>query len=327
MPVDTTLAERLLSEMKATDGTISGGEVSRTLGVTRAALWKQVQALRRLGYEIESTPRVGYRLVSAPDVPYPWELRDGLRSKRFGQQAYHCDALGSTQDEARRLAGEGAPEGTVVVAETLDAARGRMGRAYVTPPGGLWFSLLLRPRRSPEQVIALSLLVAVGVHQGIEGVTGLRSTVRWPNDLLLDGRKIVGILIEMDSEQDVLRHAIVGIGINVNVRMRDFPKDVQPIATSLREALGRDVPRVALLQRTLERMEALYDTYLERGPRSVLDAWRALPTILGQRVAVEELRERWEGTATDLDDEGALLVRRDDGAVQRVLAGDVRIVT
>jgi BirA family biotin operon repressor/biotin-[acetyl-CoA-carboxylase] ligase len=327
MPVDIPLAERLLSEMKATDGPVSGGEVSRDSGVTRAALWKQVQALRRLGYEIEATPRVGYRLVSAPDVPYPWELRDGLGTKRFGQQAYHFDSIGSTQDEARRLADEGAPEGTLVVAETLDAARGRMGRGYVTPPGGLWFSLLLRPRRSPEEVIALSLLVAVGVHQGIEEATGLRPTVRWPNDLLLDGRKLVGILIEMDSEQDVLRHAIVGVGINVNVRMRDFPPDVRPIATSLREVLGRDVPRVALLQRILEHMEALYDTYLEHGPRPVLDAWRALPTILGQRVAVEELRERWEGVASDLDDEGALLVRRDDGAVQRVLAGDVRIIT
>jgi BirA family biotin operon repressor/biotin-[acetyl-CoA-carboxylase] ligase len=301
--------------------------VSRALGVTRAALWKQVQALRRLGYEIEATPRVGYRLVRAPDVPYPWELRGGLSTKRFGQQAHHFDTLESTQDEARRLADKGAPEGTLVVAETQGAARGRLGRAYASPMGGLWFSLLLRPHRSPEAVIALSLLVAVGVHLGIEEVTGLRPTVRWPNDLLLDGRKLVGILIEMDSEQDVLRHAIVGVGINVNVRMRDFPADVRPIATSLREALGRDVPRVALLQRILEHVEVLYDAYLERGPSPILDAWRALPTILGQRVAVEELRERWEGTALDLDGEGALLVRRDNGAVQRVLAGDVRIIT
>jgi BirA family biotin operon repressor/biotin-[acetyl-CoA-carboxylase] ligase len=176
-------------------------------------------------------------------------------------------------------------------------------------------------------VIALSLLSAVGVHLGIEEVTGLRPTVRWPNDLLIDGRKIVGILIDMDSEQDVLRHAVAGIGINVNVRTRDFPKDVRPIATSLREELGRAVPRVALLQRILEHIEVLYDAYLERGPSPILDAWRALPTILGQRVSVEELRERWEGTAIDLDDEGALLVRRDGGTVQRVLAGDVRIVT
>jgi BirA family biotin operon repressor/biotin-[acetyl-CoA-carboxylase] ligase len=327
MPVDTPLAERLLRELKGTEGTVSGGEVARALGVTRAALWKQVQSLRRMGYEIEATPRVGYRLVRAPDVPYPWELRDGLQTKRLGQQAYHFATIGSTQDEARRLAEEGAPEGTLVVAETLGAARGRMGRAYATPPGGLWFSLLLRPRRSPEAVIALSLLSAVGVHLGIEELTGLRPTVRWPNDLLIDGRKIVGILIDMDSEQDVLRHAIAGIGINVNVRPRDFPKEVRPIATSLREALGRDVPRVALLQRILEHMEVLYDTYLERGPAPILDAWRALPTILGQRVSVEELRECWEGTAVDLDDEGALLVRRNDGPVQRVLAGDVRIVT
>jgi BirA family biotin operon repressor/biotin-[acetyl-CoA-carboxylase] ligase len=327
MQVDTSLAEQLLAELKRVPGTVSGGEVSRALGVTRAALWKQVQRLRRLGYEIEATPRVGYRLVRSPDVPYSWELRDGLGTERFGRTAYYVDAVGSTQDEVRRLADEGAPEGTLVVAERLGAARGRLGRSYVTPPGGLWFSLLLRPHRSPEAVIALSLLAAVGVHQGIEDATGLRPMVRWPNDLLADGRKLVGILIEMDSEQDVLRHAIAGIGINVNVRQRDFPKDLRPIATSLREVLGQEVPRVALLQRILERMEALYDTYLERGPRPVLDAWRALPTLLGQRVTVEELRERWEGVAVELDNEGALLVRQDGGAVRRVLAGDVRIVT
>jgi BirA family biotin operon repressor/biotin-[acetyl-CoA-carboxylase] ligase len=327
MPVDIPIAERLLKEMRATDGPVSGGQLARELGVTRAAIWKHVHALRGLGYEIEARPRVGYRLMSAPDVPNPWELRDGLQSQRFGQQALHLATTVSTQDDVRRLAGEGAPEGTVVVAETLEAARGRMGRAFATPPGGLWFSLLLKPRRPPDAVIALSLLAAVAVHRGIEDVTGLRPAVRWPNDLLLAGRKIVGILIEMDSEQDVIRDVIVGIGINVNVRPRDFPRDVRPIATSLREVLGRDVPRVALLQRVLEHLETLYDTYLERGAGPVLDAWRALPTVLGERVTVEELRESWQGTAVDLDSEGALLVRRDGGDVQRVLAGDVRIVT
>ncbi len=325
--VDVTLTERLVRELKAAAGPASGGDISRALGVSRTAVWKQVRSLRRLGYQIDATPRVGYRLIRTPDVPYPWELGEGLRTKRFGRRAHHFDMVGSTQDELRRLAEDDAPEGTVVVAEEMRSAKARMGRSYVTPRGGLWFSLLLRPARSPEAVIALSLLAAVAVHRGIAEVTGLRPTVRWPNDLLLDGRKLVGILVEMDSEQDLLRYAVVGVGVNVNVSERDFPAELRPIATSLREALGRDVPRVALLQRILERMEALYDTYLEGGAGPILDAWRALPTVLGQRVSVEELRGRWEGVAVDLDREGALLVRRDDGAVQRVLAGDVRIVT
>ncbi|HSC25716.1 MAG TPA: biotin--[acetyl-CoA-carboxylase] ligase, partial [Vicinamibacterales bacterium] len=237
--VDVTLTERLVRELKAASGPASGGDIARALGVSRTAVWKQVRSLRRLGYEIEATPRVGYRLAGVPDVPYPWELRDGLETKRFGRSAYHFDTVGSTQHEVRRLADADAPEGTVVVAEEQRAPKARMGRSYVTPRGGLWFSLLFRPARSPEAVIALSLLAAVAVHQGIEEVTGLRPTVRWPNDLLHDGRKLVGILVEMDSEQDLLRYAVVGVGVNVNVSERDFPEELRPIATSLREALGR----------------------------------------------------------------------------------------
>jgi BirA family biotin operon repressor/biotin-[acetyl-CoA-carboxylase] ligase len=323
--VDKAPIEPLLRELKAAEGPLSGARMGRVLGVSRTALWKQVQQLRRLGYRIDAAPRVGYRLAGVPDRPYPWEVRDGLRTRRLGQRVHHFAVTGSTQDEARRLAEEGAPEGTLVVAEEQRSPRGRLGRSYFTPPGGLWFSLLLRPRRSPEQVTSLSLLAAVGLHQAIEAVTDLRPSVRWPNDLLIEGRKLVGILVELASEQDVLRYVILGIGVNVNLTNDDFPPDLQPIATSLRQVLGREVARVPLLQRILERTEALYDRYLESGPRPILDAWRALPTVLGQRVTVEELRERWEGTAVDLDDAGALLVRRDDGALQRVLAGDVRI--
>src|SRR3972149_2549182 len=230
--VDEIAGESLLSALKTARGTVSGASVGRAEGVSRTALWKRVQTLRRLGYQIEAAAGGGYRLGGA----------------------------------ARR------------------AYRG-----------------------------------------GMQAATALRVTVRWPNDLLIDGRKVVGIGIELASEQDVLHYVVLGIGINVNLTQEDFPPDLQPIATSLRQVLGREGPRPPLLQRVLERIEALYDHYLEEGPHAVLDAWRALPTILGQRIAVEELRERWEGTAVDLDDQGALLVRADDGALHRVLAGAARV--
>ena len=321
------LVERLLRELRAAaPGPLSGAQVARTLGVSRAAVWKRVEALRRLAYGIEATPSVGYRLVDVPDRLYPWEVREGLRSRRFGQRLRHFAVTGSTQDEARRLAEAGEPEGTLVVAEEQRAPRGRLGRSYFTPQGGLWFSLLLRPRRPPEEMILLSLLTAVGVHQAIEEVTGLRPTVRWPNDLLIDGRKTVGILVELAGDQDLLRYAVVGVGVNVNLAEADFPPELRPIATSLRQALGKEVSRVPLLQRILERLETLYHRYLSAGPRPILEAWRALPTLLGRRIVVEELGETWEGTAVDLDDHGALLVRTDQGALRRLLAADVRIV-
>ncbi len=334
--VDRPTISSLVHELKAAQGPVSGAGIARAAGISRTALWKHVETLRRLGYEIEASTGVGYRLVRAPDKPYPWEVREGLRTQRLGHLVHYYDVTDSTQDDARRLAEAGAPEGTLVIAEEQRSPRGRLGRAYFTPPGGLWFSLILRPRRSPDEVIHLSLLAGVGVHQAIESETGIRPWVRWPNDLLVDERKLVGIGVELASEQDVLHHVVVGIGINVNLSQSDFPPDLRPIAVSLRELLGRDVPRVPLLQRALERIEALYDRYLAVGPAPVLEAWRALPSVLGQRVTVEEVRPirpgletggRWEGTAIDLDDDGALLVRTDDGKLKPVVAGDVRIAT
>lgn len=325
--IDSSAAESLLSELKAASGILSGGKVARAAGISRAALWKRMETLRRFGYRIEAAPGAGYRLVGVPDRLYPWEVRDGLGTKRLGQRVHYFDITNSTQDEARHLAEDGAPEGTLVLAEEQRTPRGRLGRSYFSPRGGLWFSLLLRPHRSLDAVTSLSLLAAVGLHQGIEDVTGLRPTVRWPNDLLIEGRKVAGILVELASEQDVLRYVIVGIGLNVNLEKKDFPPELRTIAVSLKETLTTEVARVPLLQRILERTESLYDRFLKAGPGPILDAWRALPTILGQRVVVQELRERWAGIATDLDDSGALLVRTDGGALRRVLAGDVRIRT
>ena len=168
-------------------------------------------------------------------------------------------------------------------------------------------------------------MAAVGIHRAVEAVTGLRAVVKWPNDLLLDGRKAAGILVELMSEQDVLHYAVIGVGINVNLRMDDFPAELRATATSLREVVGQEVSRLSLLQRTLEHMERLYYSYLDQGSGQVLTAWRSLPSILGQRVEVEEMRQTWEGVAVDLDDDGALLVRADDGGIRTLLAGDVRL--
>jgi BirA family biotin operon repressor/biotin-[acetyl-CoA-carboxylase] ligase len=318
--------DTLLEHLRTTES-VSGEALSHSLGLSRAGLWKRIESLRALGYEIEGAAGEGYRLLASPDVPYPWELRAGLATERLGLSVRHYDMCESTQDELRIAADAGAPDGTLYVAEELGAARGRMGRSFYTPRGGLWFSFLLRPERPPNVLALISLACAVALHQAIDDVTGLRPLVRWPNDLLIDGKKVAGILVEMASEQDVVRYVIPGIGVNVNLRASDFPSELRPIATSLREELGRDVPRVALLQRFLERMESLYDEYLEDGPAPVLDAWRALPTILGKRIVVEERTHAWDGTAEDIDADGALLVRNGGSDLKRVLAGDVRIIT
>ena len=316
----------LVALRRSSPRALSGVEISERFGVSRTAVWKWVGTLRRLGYVIQSSPRGGYRLSGSVDRPYPWEVIDGLRSARFGHSVHYFVSISSTQDEARRLAEKGVEEGTVVVAEEQVVARGRLGRAYCTPPGGLWLSLVLRPRRSPGEVGSLPLLAAVAVGRAVQEVTGLEVTVKWPNDLLLKGRKAVGVLVELMSEQDLVRYAVVGIGVNVNLTPSDLPPELRNAATSLKKEVGSEVSRLILFRKIMERMEELYDRYMEYGAAEMIRAWRSLPTILGEWVEVDDGTDKWEGEAVDLDQDGALLVRV-DGRLRRVVAGDIRLRT
>ena len=316
----------LVALRRSSPRALSGVEIGDRFGVSRTAVWKWVETLRSLGYVIQSSRRDGYQLAESVDRPYPWEVIEGLYSTRFGHSVHYFPSISSTQDEARRLAEEGVEEGTVVVAEEQVVPRGRLGRAYCTPPGGLWLSLVLRPRRSPGEVGSLPLLAAVAVGRAVQEVTGLEVTVKWPNDLLLKGRKVVGVLVELMSEQDLVRYAIVGIGVNVNLMPSDLPPELRNAATSLKEEVGSEVSRLILFRRIMERMEELYDQHMECGAAEVIKAWRSLPTILGEWVEVDDGADKWEGEAVDLDKDGALLVRV-DGKLRRVVAGDIRLRT
>jgi BirA family biotin operon repressor/biotin-[acetyl-CoA-carboxylase] ligase len=336
---------RLLDLLTASGGEwVSGEAISVQLGISRAAVWKQIEALRAGGYQLEAAPRRGYRLVARPDRLTVAEITAGLTTKRFGRPVEAHESIGSTSERAKELARAGGPEGLLVTAELQTAGKGRLGRPWQTPAGrGLALSLLLRPPIPPTAAPRLTLVAAVAVAEAVRAVTGLPVGIKWPNDLQIAGKKLCGILTEMEAEMEQVRFIVVGIGLNVNQTAAEFPPELRETATSLRLAgaagAGADaptgevptegplLPRLPLLQAILARLEARYDQFLAGGWTELLADWRELSVTLGRPVRVLPASGDpvWEGTAVDVDGEGALLVRRPDGVVERVIAGEVSI--
>ena len=264
--------------------------------------------------------------MARPDRLLPAEVLAGLRTARLGRHVHHLETAPSTQDVARALAERGAPHGTLVVAEEQTAGRGRVGRAYACPRGGIWCTLLLRGPVAPAVAPLVSLAAGAAAARAIQAETGLAPLLKWPNDVQVRGRKVVGILTEVVAEEQAVHWFLLGTGVNANVDPAAFPADLRPLATSLAAELGRPVSRPRLLQRYLLELEALYDRLLAGDRTAVLAAWRALPNILGRRVRASLWEGTMEGAAAGLADDGSLLLRTAGGETVRITAGDVRLL-
>lgn len=296
------------------------------LNVSRTAVWKHVNKLRELGYVIEASPRLGYTLTAKPDKLNATALTRAMRTRMFGRHLHLLDTTVSTQENAMRLAERGAAEGTLVIAEEQTGGRGRQGRKFFSPSGqGIWMSVILRPQQPLQYTPQLTLLVGVAVCRAVRRITGVAAVIKWPNDLLIDGRKVCGILLESAVEDQRTRYCIAGIGIDVNLDATDYPVELQNIATSLKEATGAHVDRTALIAAVMEELENLYTLYGEEGFKSIGVMWEALSAIVGRRVSVKDNGQAIEGTVEGLDASGALLVRRSDGSLATLFAGDVQM--
>jgi BirA family biotin operon repressor/biotin-[acetyl-CoA-carboxylase] ligase len=314
------MRSRIVHFLKKQNTFVSGEELSKTLNVSRTAVWKCVEELRADGYEIAAVSRNGYRLTSSPDRLLAEEVQFGLGTRKFGCQVHHFDSVASTMDGAFRLGMEGAPEGAVVVAETQTKGRGRLGRAWASPKGkGLYFSIVLRPTCSAADAARLTLVAAVAVSEATEKVTGLQPRIKWPNDLLLNDKKVCGILTELRAEVDRAQFVIVGFGVNVN----NTASQLLPEAVSLREVKGQALSRVALLQQILRSFEERYLAVAKEGYGPVFAEWRRRSATLGRRVRFVERQKSFEGTAVDLDEDGGLVVELATGEVVKRMAGDV----
>lgn len=319
--------QQVLGELRKRKGEyVSGEELSRRLGLSRTAVWKHIKALQRDGYQISACTRRGYALLTVPDRLYPEEVYAGLKTAWMGRTFYYYEEVGSTNQVAKELAERGAPEGTAVVAEAQTSGRGRLGRGWLSPARkGIWLSLILRPRVAPWQLPQLSLLAAIGVVSAVKELTGLKVGIKWPNDILSRGKKLCGILTEMRAEVEITQYVILGIGLNVNLDMEDFPENLRPSATSLKLELGREVPRLPLLKSLLYHLEGWYETWEKEGFTPIRESWKEASITLGRLVRVEAGHKIFEGVAVDIDEEGRLLVQDADGNLQRFTYGEVSL--
>lgn len=306
---------------------VSGEEISHALAVSRTAVWKQVRALREIGYVIEAVPSRGYRLLSAPDTLLAAELQADLGTRLIGRQIVSLGEVDSTNLRAAELAEQGAAEGTVVIAECQTRGKGRLGRSWASPSGvNLYLSVLLRPAILPWDAPQLTFLSAVAVARTIAELPGLDPEVKWPNDLLLNGRKVAGLLNEMRAETEGVHHVVLGIGVNLNMGPDQFPADLRYPATSLAIESGSPVSRSDFARRLLRHLDTLYHLYLEQGFGPLRQAWEGFFRLKGRIVEVDCQERVIRGTVAGIDEEGALLVQAADGGTERILAGDVRPV-
>jgi len=304
---------------------LSGEEMSQRLKVSRAAIWKRVRGLRSLGYEIEASTRSGYRLVRSPDLLTPAEVKPLLKTKWLGKTIHYFESLDSTNSTAYQLAMEGAREGDLVIAEGQTRGRGRLGREWFSPPFlNLYLSVILRPKIPLQQASLITLMAAVATSGAIERFSGLRPSIKWPNDILMSSRKVAGLLNEVRSETDRIHFVILGIGVNLNVDRREMPHEVQKMATSLKEEMGQTVSRKAFLQSLLSELEKGYTLFLKEGGEAILKTWRERARIEGKEVRVTSFGETLVGRAVGVDPYGALILKTRGGERKRVVAGDVQ---
>ena len=306
------------------------------LGISRAAVWKQIRSLRRRGYEIESSTRKGYRLARKHDLLDADLIRSGLETKWLGRDVRCLAEVTSTNDVARGMAREcrndaldGAVNdaldsavndtvnGTVVLAETQTQGRGRLSRPWTSPPGGVWMSLILRPQMSLDKAYRINMAISVAISRALFDLYGLEAGIKWPNDLLIAEKKICGILMEVSAEVDRLEYVVVGIGINANVDVSDYPAEWK--TTSLRQELGREVSRFELIQKILLEIE---DSYQRMDSKEIWEEWCNRSVTLGRQVRISSISGDLLGEAVDLAEDGALMVRDHSGQRHRVLAGD-----
>ncbi|MTI82165.1 MAG: biotin--[acetyl-CoA-carboxylase] ligase [Firmicutes bacterium] len=305
---------------------VSGEDICRRLSVSRTAVWKHIKSLNRDGYYIETQPRRGYRLVTVPDLLYPNEITSGLNTKFMGQEVIHYQQLLSTNDEAKKLASQGAGEGTIVVAEQQIGGKGRLGRKWHSANASdIMFSLILRPNINPAETPQVSMLAAVAVAKAIGKTHVVKPRIKWPNDLLINGSKLCGILVEISAEADRVRHVVLGIGINVNSTQEDWPDEIQHKTTSLREETGEIQSRHDLIKNVLYELEELYLLWQHQGFADVLKLWRQWCVSQRCQARVETIRGSFSGWIEGVNTEGHLLLRLNDGEVKTFSSGDVSL--
>ena len=313
---DKILEKLILSKGKR----VSGERLAHELSVSRTAIWKHVNALREEGYMIESSTNLGYSLVSTTDSLTPGEIKAGLKTGVIGKNIQYFKETESTNIIAREIANS-VEEGTVVIAESQTQGRGRLGRKWLSPEGGIWLSIILKPRIQPLYASRITLLAGVTVAKTIRSL-GLPAKIKWPNDVLINGKKVCGILTEIEAEIDIIDYCVVGIGIDANVDTESFPEDFRESSTSLKKELGNSINRIEFVQKLLLEFEALYLKFQHDEFSSILEEWRDMSATIGEWVKITTQTRTIYGEAIGVDNEGALILETGEGQLEKIVAGN-----
>ena len=298
----------ILKLLRAHKGVVSGETLSSELGISRVSIWKHIQKLNQVGYRVQSGPN-GYRIEHSPDTPFPWEF-PGRE-----QQMHYFDETSSTMEIAKDLARKGCPDFTVVIAGRQKKGRGRLNRAWISDAGGLYFTLVLRPRLPIVLSARVSFLTSLTLAHVLQKWCKIDAKVKWPNDILVQERKISGMLTELEAEADQVNFINIGIGINVN----NDPSRSEPRASSIKKILGKSVSRRELLSRFLDELE----TRMQQSDLDgIVSEWKKYTVTLNRNVRIVTNRETYEGLAVDVDDNGALVLELGDGTLKKILYGD-----
>jgi BirA family biotin operon repressor/biotin-[acetyl-CoA-carboxylase] ligase len=318
------LKEEILKILLEGSGYISGQELSRSLQVSRTAIWKAIKQLESEGYIFEASTNKGYRLVSSPDVMTEAEVGHYLKTRYMGRRIVYLESVGSTNDEIKREAAAGAEEGLVIIAEEQYSGRGRKGRSWATSKGeSIAASILLRPELSPEHAFSITPVLALSIVQGLEKEAGIKAGIKWPNDIVLDNKKLCGILTEMNAEMDRINFIVVGMGMNIN--QPSFPSDISDIATSLRVHSGEAFSRKKIIAGILNCFEENYETYKKDRLKPMIPLLKEYSVVIGKHIRLVSPDSVREGTAVDMDEQGGLIVRLDNGETIMVISGDVSV--
>jgi BirA family biotin operon repressor/biotin-[acetyl-CoA-carboxylase] ligase len=320
-----TTDAKILSALRDNPDGVSGAELAEQLGISCAAVWARIEELRSLDYEIEAGPHFGYRLVSAPDALHADDLLARLgKTKVIGRDIRVFEQTTSTNDVIEKLARDGVKEGVVVFAESQTKGRGRLGRKWISPERkGLWFSILLRPNLRPQETTQLTVASATALRRAIQSETGLEADIKWPNDVLIGGKKVAGILTELSAELDRVKHVILGIGVDVNLGAGEFPPELRKLATSLKIESGNAIERAELATEILRELDADYEKICSGQFASIADEWEERCVTIGRDVMVQIGGRKLRGRAESLDDDGALLLRTEHGRLEPITGGDV----
>ena len=305
---------------------ISGEFLAQKLGISRVAVWKQIQKLKNMGYKIVSNQNLGYCLISRPDILLPQEIKNNLSTSYMGKNIYYFTELESTNIIAKEKASlkkEKIAEGTIIIAEKQVGGKGRLGREWFSPPGGIWLSIILYPQLSPSYIPRITLMTAVAVVKTIEKVSRIKARIKWPNDILIKGKKLCGILTEMNAELDLINWVVVGIGVNANINQEEFPEDIRDNSISLKEVLGKEISRVKLIQIFLKEFEKYYEKLKRKEFPSILEEWKLYSHTLGKKIKINIGEKIVSGKAIDLSEEGALILKEENGKLVKIISGTI----